>query len=60
MKNDRKKYRKMKFKFEHKMNQSNVCYKQEQEAAETARRLAVENELVTYSMGQECKADKNQ
>jgi IEC3 subunit of the Ino80 complex, chromatin re-modelling len=42
----RKKFRKMKFKFEQKMNQSNVWYKQEQEAAETARRLAVENELV--------------
>jgi hypothetical protein len=36
----------MKFKFEQKMNQSNIWYKQEQEAAETARRLAVENELV--------------
>lgn len=48
----RKKFRKMKFRFEQKMNQSNVWYKQEQEAAETARRLAVENELVPISPGQ--------
>ena len=48
----RKKFRKMKFKFEQKMNQSNVWYKEEQEAAETARRLAVENELVPISPGQ--------
>lgn len=44
--NNRKKYRKMRLKFDQKMNQSNVWYKQEQEAAETARRLALENELV--------------
>jgi hypothetical protein len=54
----RKKFRKMKFKFEQKMNQSNVWYKQEQEAAETARRLAVENEFVPMSPDQEYKADK--
>jgi hypothetical protein len=36
----------MKFKFEQKMNQSNILYKQEQEAAESARRLAIENESV--------------
>jgi cell fate (sporulation/competence/biofilm development) regulator YlbF (YheA/YmcA/DUF963 family) len=42
----RKKFRKMKLKFEQKMNQSNIWYKQEQEAAETARRLAMENESV--------------
>lgn len=51
--NVRKKFRKMKFKFEQKMNQSNIWYKQEQEAAETARRLAVENESVSVSLGQE-------
>ena len=55
----RKKFRKMKFKFEQKMNQSNVWYKQEQEAAETARRLAAENELVSMSPDLEYKADKN-
>jgi hypothetical protein len=55
----RKKFRKMKFKFEQKMNQSNFWYKQEQEAAETARRLAVENELVPVSRDQEFKADEN-
>ena len=49
----------MKFKFEQKMNQSNVWYKQEQEAAETARRLVVENELVPASLDQEYKADNN-
>jgi hypothetical protein len=56
--NTRKKFRKMKFKFEQKMNQSNVWYKQEQEAAETARRLATENELVPISVDREHKADK--
>jgi len=54
----RKKFRKMKFKFEQKMSQSNIWYKQEQEAAETARRLAVENELVLMSPDQEYKAHK--
>jgi hypothetical protein len=54
----RKKFRKMKFKFEQKMNQSNVWYKEEQEAAETARRLAVENELVPMSPNQEYNAYK--
>jgi hypothetical protein len=53
--NNRKKFRKMKFKFEQKMNQSNVWYKQEQEAAETARRLAVENESVPTSLDQDGK-----
>jgi hypothetical protein len=47
---NRKKFRKMKFKFEHIMGQSNVYHKQEQDAAETARRLAVENESVTTSL----------
>ncbi len=46
----RKKFRKMKLKFEQKMNQSNIWYKQEQEAAETARRLAMENESVVASL----------
>jgi hypothetical protein len=55
----RKKFRKMKFKFEQKMNQSNIWYKQEQEAAETARRLAVENESVAVSLGQGYKADES-
>jgi len=46
----RKKFRKMKFKFEQKMSQSNIWYKQEQEAAET--------ELVLMSPDQEYKAHK--
>lgn len=46
----RKKFRKMKLKFEQKMNQSNIWYKQEQEAAETARRLAADNESVPTSL----------
>jgi len=49
----------MKLKFEQKMNQSNIWYKQEQEAAETARRLAMENESVPASLGQGNKADES-
>jgi hypothetical protein len=36
----------MRHEFEKKMAQSNTWYKQEQEAIETARRLALENEYV--------------
>jgi IEC3 subunit of the Ino80 complex, chromatin re-modelling len=46
----RKKYRKMRIKFEEKMNLSNQLFKEEQDAAETARRLALENEFVKVSM----------
>jgi hypothetical protein len=42
----KKKYRKMRLTFEEKMNSSNILYKNEQQAAETARRLALENECV--------------
>jgi len=41
----RKKYRKMRIKFDEKMRQSNERYMEEQLAMETARRLAQENEL---------------
>jgi hypothetical protein len=40
----KKKYRKMKIKFEQKMRQSNEYYIEEQQAAETAGRLAQEND----------------
>jgi len=40
----RKKYRKMRIKFDEKMRQSNVWYMEEQAATETARRLAQQNE----------------
>jgi len=40
----KKKYRKMRIKFEQTMKQSDVWYKQEQEAANTARRLAQQND----------------
>lgn len=59
MVNRRKKFRKMKLKFEQKMNQSNILYKQEQEAAETARRLAIENESAVCSINICCNADKD-
>jgi hypothetical protein len=42
----RKKYRKMRIKFEEKMSLSNQLFKEEQDSAETARRLALENEFV--------------
>ena len=40
----RKKYRKMRIKFDEKMRQSNEWYIQEQMAIETARRIAQQNE----------------
>jgi hypothetical protein len=40
----KKKFRKMKLRFDHSMSKSNTLYKQEQEAAETAHRLAIEND----------------
>jgi hypothetical protein len=40
----RKKYRKMRIKFDDKMRQSNEWFVEEQLAVETARRLAQENE----------------
>lgn len=46
----RKKYRKMKVKFEHTMRASNINYRDEQQAAETARRLAEENEYAHPSI----------
>ena len=42
----RKKYRKMRIKFDEKMRQSNIRVEEEQLAEETARRLAIENEYV--------------
>jgi hypothetical protein len=45
----RKKYRKMRIKFEEKMRDSNVWFVEEQLAVETARRLAEENELAPRS-----------
>lgn len=47
--NHRKKYRKMRIKFEDVMGQSNILFKNEQSAAETARRIALENEWVPKS-----------
>jgi hypothetical protein len=38
----------MRLDFDQKMNLSNLLYKQEQEAAETARRLGLENEYVCH------------
>ena len=43
----RKKYRKMRIKFDEAMRQSNSLFMEEQLADETAKRLAQENELVT-------------
>ena len=54
----RKKFRKMKLKFDQKMSQSNILYKQEQEAVETARRLAIENESVVLLAGLSYNTDK--
>jgi hypothetical protein len=49
----------MKLKFDQKMNQSNMLFKQEQDAVETARRLAIENELVIFSTSQHDDADRS-
>jgi len=38
----------MRLDFDQKMNLSNLLYKQEQEAAETARRLGLENEYACH------------
>jgi hypothetical protein len=46
MESDRKKYRKMRMKFDDKMRESNAFFVDEQLAEETARRLAIENEFV--------------
>lgn len=45
----RKKFRKMKIKFDHMMNESNELYMEEQRAIQTAKRLALENELAYLS-----------
>lgn len=45
----KKKYRKMRFKFEEVMSESNDLCMKEQNAAETAKRLAQENELAYLS-----------
>jgi hypothetical protein len=42
----RKKYRKMRIKFDEKMRESNALVLAEKQAEETARRLAIENEFV--------------
>jgi hypothetical protein len=42
----RKKYRKMRIKFDVKMQESNTLCAKEQQGADTAKRLAQENELV--------------
>ncbi|KAI9048578.1 hypothetical protein LZ554_007411 [Drepanopeziza brunnea f. sp. 'monogermtubi'] len=42
----KKKFRKMKIKFDHKMNESNELYLEEQRAIKTAKRLAQENDRI--------------
>jgi IEC3 subunit of the Ino80 complex, chromatin re-modelling len=46
----RKKFRKMKLKFDHVMRESESLFKEERRANETVRRLAQENEYFTVPM----------
>ena len=47
----RKKFRKMKYKFEQKMRESDQLFREEQRAHDTSRRLAEENEYVPERVG---------
>jgi len=59
MSSNRKKYRKMRMKFDEKMRESNTFFVKEQLAEKTAARIAIQNEFVFirnlfYSDGTKC------
>lgn len=50
----KKKYRKMRIAFEHKMHEGEDIFKQEAKAAATVKRIAVENEYVPFALSINC------